>query len=268
MLNYILLAALIISQVDCVNHRNVGFTDIHHHTRASMSKCDYRMTRCGYQCVDTDSDRSNCGRCNKVCGAGKQCDDGSCVRTDYLKCGRKQVRINGSCVCSPRLEPCQYGSIRNSKNCECSYCKASLVCGQRSRNGVCCKTGELCCPTSSSAGGLNCINPNRDSSNCGTCGKVCSPKTPSCNICGVFTSFASGLIPGVVISVNSDGSIKGVWPPSSDRMDFFGSRVTDTTWIVTFPDDDTFIATITPTGIDWSNDTVWVRSTCVRGSCS
>jgi hypothetical protein len=33
---------------------------------------------CGAGCVDLDDDEQNCGRCGRACGAGEQCQAGSC----------------------------------------------------------------------------------------------------------------------------------------------------------------------------------------------
>jgi hypothetical protein len=40
--------------------------------------CGAGLTRCGIACVDTSSDRSNCGACNAACAKAQSCVGGTC----------------------------------------------------------------------------------------------------------------------------------------------------------------------------------------------
>jgi hypothetical protein len=56
--------------------------------RGGACACPAGQERCGDACVDTATDRANCGACGVVCPAGETCGGGSC------RCGN-----GGSCRC-------------------------------------------------------------------------------------------------------------------------------------------------------------------------
>ena len=43
--------------------------------------CPTGQSRCGGQCVDPATDRSNCGGCGNACGLAQVCSDGACTLT-------------------------------------------------------------------------------------------------------------------------------------------------------------------------------------------
>nr|XP_009421113.2 PREDICTED: stigma-specific STIG1-like protein 3 [Musa acuminata subsp. malaccensis] len=55
---------------------------------------------CGDQCVDTDSDPFNCGKCGKMCKFTRACCDGKCVRLAFDKknCGSCFNRCKKTCM--------------------------------------------------------------------------------------------------------------------------------------------------------------------------
>ncbi|URE45250.1 Stigma-specific protein, Stig1 [Musa troglodytarum] len=55
---------------------------------------------CGHQCVDTDSDRFNCGKCGKMCKFTRACCGGKCVRLAFDKkhCGSCFNRCKKTCM--------------------------------------------------------------------------------------------------------------------------------------------------------------------------
>src|SRR5262249_61474979 len=50
---------------------------------------------CNGQCTDRNTDRNNCGACNKVCAAQQSCVGGQCI------CDAGVSLCNGSCVNLP-----------------------------------------------------------------------------------------------------------------------------------------------------------------------
>lgn len=79
--------------------------------------CPTGQSRCGGQCVDTASDRANCGGCANACGQAQVCSSGVCTlscptgqnacggvcanfRTDLQNCGACDRRCPAGQVCS------------------------------------------------------------------------------------------------------------------------------------------------------------------------
>ena len=54
--------------------------------------------RCNGTCVDTRTDRQNCGACGNVCLPGKVCSGGKC-------CPKGTINCNGSCVLKSKCLP-------------------------------------------------------------------------------------------------------------------------------------------------------------------
>jgi hypothetical protein len=61
--------------------------------------CPTGQSRCGGQCVDTASDRANCGGCANACGQAQVCSSGVCT----LSCPTGQNACGG--VCAPTAAP-------------------------------------------------------------------------------------------------------------------------------------------------------------------
>jgi hypothetical protein len=48
------------------------------------SVCNAGYSRCGGQCVNTDTDKQNCGACGNKCQGNKRCLGGACVNPNQL----------------------------------------------------------------------------------------------------------------------------------------------------------------------------------------
>jgi hypothetical protein len=125
------------------------------------SSCDPGQTLCDDGCVDTQTDRSNCGSCGNVCTDPlAECVGGQCRCADpFVECG-------GHCV-DTRFDKNNCGSCGDR-------CDDMATC----ENGVCkCASGFTDCSGS-------CVNTDTDNQNCGSCGNACvSPKV--CNGSGM-----------------------------------------------------------------------------------
>jgi len=58
------------------------------------------LEECDGQCVNTQTDRNHCGRCNQACEGGYICEGGSCV----LYCPPGLIECYGRCV-DPNVDP-------------------------------------------------------------------------------------------------------------------------------------------------------------------
>jgi len=108
-----------------------------------------------YRCVDTTSDKANCGGCGQACDTpGYICCDSGCIdpMTDLGHCGGCGTSCVGNqetpyCVggqCSPCQEGmflCQGQYAPGGQNC--CYTNANVCC-----EGGCCGAGYHCCPGS------------------------------------------------------------------------------------------------------------------------
>ena len=116
--------------------------------------CAEGETVCDGRCVDTLTDRTNCGRCGNVCGSLEICYDGDCM----LECPAGTTSCSGHCT---DLES-------DPSNCG--------VCGRACSGGQVCSAGT--CTTTCGAGLTNCsgacVDTLADPRNCGTCGYACA----------------------------------------------------------------------------------------------
>ncbi len=71
--------------------------------------CGGGTTKCGEQCVDTNTDENNCGECGKPCESGQNCIAGLCD----LNCGGGTTKCNGACV-QLAIDPNNCGSCGNA----------------------------------------------------------------------------------------------------------------------------------------------------------
>lgn len=110
----------------------------HADCKGGTCTCQRGFAECGNDCVKTDSDENNCGRCGTTCAAGETCCAGSCVDldTDGANCGTCGTTCTDS-------DGCRAG--------QCASCAPDIAC-----DGVC-------------------VNPRLDPSNCGGCGIDCGP---------------------------------------------------------------------------------------------
>ncbi len=110
--------------------------------RGAFEKC------CSRRCIDTSTDRQNCGRCNRVCDEDEVCRNGDCSSTcpgRQVRCGRRRECTN------PATDPQNCGRCGKecllNETCERGACKCS---GARCTEGPvgpqCCANGASCCP--------------------------------------------------------------------------------------------------------------------------
>ncbi len=109
-------------------------------------------------CVDTSTDRLNCGGCGKACASGQVCSDGTCV----VSCPGTEINCGGSCI-DPKTSNSNCGASGN-----CSGANAGTACtgGDVCSGGMC----GVSCPTPEINCGGTCINPQTSNSNCGASG--------------------------------------------------------------------------------------------------
>lgn len=160
--------------------------------------CPSDKTLCGDECVDTATDRNNCGACGNRCGNTQYCVFGECrsecpsgfnlcgdecvdTQKDEDNCGNCGRRcndgeqcINGECVlnCPQGFTNCN-GSCVNLQTdpANCGDC------GRRCNSNEVCSNGQ--CTVNCSSGLTNCngscVDLYSDNNNCGTCGRRCNP---------------------------------------------------------------------------------------------
>jgi formylglycine-generating enzyme required for sulfatase activity len=130
------------------------------------------LTSCGGLCVDTETDRDNCGACGSSCPAGVSCAKGVCA------CPNGGKACGGACV----------DATVDRNNCgTCgTRCDAHSVCA----GGTCVK-----CPgTLTGNCGNTCRDLDADATNCGACGVVC-PDGVACGGGGCGKASCAGLAP-------------------------------------------------------------------------
>ncbi|MFZ5787750.1 MAG: MXAN_6577-like cysteine-rich protein [Acidobacteriota bacterium] len=112
--------------------------------------CPTGQQMCNNQCVNLDSNPSNCGACGTTCKTGETCSAGKCA------CGGTTTSCNGACVDFSK-DPANCGSCGNA-------CPAGSSCNAGKCGG--CDAPKLVCDGA-------CIDPQSDNANCGTCGTKC-----------------------------------------------------------------------------------------------
>jgi hypothetical protein len=131
------------------------------------SICQSGQTQCGSVCIDTSSDRFNCGGCGITCDITEQCISGKCVS---YTCGNGKCDLTencstcpqdcGSCQCSvPTPDLCN-GKCTNilSDSSNCGACGQACQTGYFCENGVCKGMINANCTTDSDCSQGNCIN--------------------------------------------------------------------------------------------------------------
>ncbi len=162
----------------------------------STIQCGAGTSLCGNECVDEETDPSNCGGCRNACASGQVCGDGKCG----LACPGSAVDCGGACVDTTN-DPANCGACAN-------LCAANEVCSMGSC-GVVCLGGSTLCGTGSSA---LCVETASDPKNCGACGNAC-PTGALCSggLCGCpATTVAMSFCPlGATASGGSSGTCAG-----------------------------------------------------------
>ncbi len=131
--------------------------------------CPPPSTTCAGLCVDTNSDRANCGACGIACTDKQLCTVGACVAcslSSQTVCG-----INGAAFCTDLA----------SDNQNCGQCQNKCAHGEQCVSSTCACTLTSC----PSDAGLQCVDTQSDINHCGGCTTTCpSPgpnETPICN---------------------------------------------------------------------------------------
>ncbi len=172
------------------------------------SFCLTSLTCCGSYCIDTQSDRNNCGmcgvRCTGECVAGvcagpcpggcpaeQTCCGGVCrnLHIDRYSCGACDVPcptgtqcLDGTCGPVTCRRPCSYGEACCGTFCtniyydplHCGSCTRECAFGESCREGTCvlpCSSGI--CAAGQSCCGSVCTDFTRDPLNCRSCSHVC-----------------------------------------------------------------------------------------------
>ena len=124
---------------------------------------------CGASCIDTQSDRNNCGGCGTMCTGAQVCLDGRCT-TDIPcepTCAAGETCSAGTCQCGAG-PGCGPGSACCGGACAATQTD-SLNCG---RCGNSCGTGSCCSGA--------CASTANDTNNCGACGRSCGDDADTC----------------------------------------------------------------------------------------
>ncbi len=141
------------------------------------NSCNSGFTACTYtvngqsisQCVDTQTDFYNCGKCNDPCSAGQACVNGGCINVGFQNCvGLPYNNIAEFKDSSNRLSyyNCSTNAFCSVLSRSCSLCSGSL------RN--CNLYSNDQCET----------DTNTNKNNCGGCGNKCL---------GIYTKCSSGV---------------------------------------------------------------------------
>jgi len=121
-------------------------------------KCKGGTTKCGSKCVNTETDKNNCGDCGKKCAGTNSCRDGVCTGTfgcpagpNYCAAGEPIVLCPGfqGCVCATDVEGGAHCSDSSTAGGGCSNCVRNSDCGPGLicifGGGDCnCPNGKLC----------------------------------------------------------------------------------------------------------------------------
>jgi len=133
--------------------------------------------------VNTNTDESNCGGCNKKCAKGQTCGAGQCKGSSSSSSGGKnQSGGKQSTACKSSEQKCSGACVNtNTDENNCGGCNKKCAKGQT------CGTGQCRGSSSSSNGNSNsgtctggkqkcsgtCVNTDTDTKNCGKCGNAC-----------------------------------------------------------------------------------------------
>ena len=137
---------------------------------------DCTDTCCSDQCVDTSSDRENCGACGNVCRDDQSCDSGTCVCASGTDCGNTCADLASDAEnCGTCANACASGETCCGGSCvdtdtsktDCGACAST--CGGTCEGGECTCSGQ---PT----------NLSTDVENCGACGSVCADVFPNSDV--------------------------------------------------------------------------------------
>lgn len=125
----------------------------------SSSSCESSESSCDDECVDVQTDATNCGACGVVCSAGEVCTAGACAAI-ATECAAAETECGDSCVDT------------NSDGAHCGGCNNACLAGQTCDGGEC-TGGDECSGTDEQVCGGECVNISNDGSHCGGCNNEC-----------------------------------------------------------------------------------------------
>ncbi|MFZ5442431.1 MAG: MXAN_6577-like cysteine-rich protein [Myxococcota bacterium] len=166
--------------------------------------CKAGTVPCGTGCIDSTSDRRNCGVCGTTCGEQQDC-------------------VDSQCRCRPGTTACPGGTCvstdYDAENCGAcgNKCGAGLVCDQGSCKSACSAGLSLC--------GASCVDVQGDEANCGACGVTCAQGqqcySGRCDFPVVAACYWSGQVVGFDPSTGVKGPLSDVGsnPSALARVD-------------------------------------------------
>lgn len=167
------------------------------------SICDDLKTLCGTQCFDLQNDPAHCGQCATTCAAEQVCNKGKCAAS----CPKGLVGCDGTCI-DPKTNNLHCGATDGCNGPAAGQqCPFGTMCVNGTCRGQDAGASDAKAADGSSDGGDSCasrvlVDPN----NCGQCGNVCPPSTPTCAagtcVAGHKTVFVS--------SAQFDGNLGGL----------------------------------------------------------
>jgi hypothetical protein len=139
---------------------------------------------CGGKCVESKTDRNNCGFCGNVCPPESTCVGGEC------KCEGTKFRCGNRCV-DLQTDLFNCGSCGracgSSETCVNGQCTGGRVCNPP------CTPERQCCPSRLFAGGNDCVDLSRNQAYCGSCFVSCEGSAAFFNpLCQNGTCVCSG----------------------------------------------------------------------------
>lgn len=135
-------------------------------------------------CVDTMTDRNNCGGCGNVCRADEVCRSGMCTRPTTVCASDNDCAP--ACPAGHRCRCCNGtcdDTTTDTMNCGgCgTICPSGTVClGGMCRAPTGCASDTDCIAPLGCCSAA-CVNRLNDPANCGSCGNACQPGNVCCN---------------------------------------------------------------------------------------
>ncbi len=130
----------------------------------------------GTQCIDLNSDRTNCGQCGRVCASDESCNRGFCEPNRcYLSCKSNAGCVNYPTMCGENCSDCTLFKPANAVSASCSNgtCVDTCEPGFEYNGSQCVFTGR--CPDYYWSDGSRCIQ-NTDTN----CRKTGKPQSFNC----------------------------------------------------------------------------------------
>lgn len=122
----------------------------------SGTACPTGATRCGSDCVNTNTSNMHCGGCGRACAAGQTCQMGMCQGSTM--CTGGQVSCGGRCVDT------------NNDSANCGACGRMCSAGQSCQMGMCRAGG---CVAPNMMCGASCVDVSSSNTHCGRCDNAC-----------------------------------------------------------------------------------------------